>query len=30
MSLEAIYYIGQTVAVIAILVSLIFVGVQIQ
>ena len=30
MTLESIYYIGQTVAVMAILVSLIFVGVQIR
>lgn len=30
MDLEAIYYIGQTVAVIAIILSLIFVGVQIR
>ena len=30
MSLETIYYIGQTVAVVAILVSLVFVGVQIR
>lgn len=30
MSLEAIYYIGQTIAVIAILVSLIFVGIQMR
>ena len=30
MNLEAIYYIGQTVAVVAIILSLIFVGVQIK
>ena len=30
MSLETIYYVGQTVAVVAILVSLVFVGVQIR
>jgi hypothetical protein len=30
MTLEAIYYIGQTIAVIAILISLIFVGIQIR
>ena len=30
MTLEAIYYIGQTIAVAAILVSLVFVGVQIR
>ncbi|GLQ19181.1 hypothetical protein ACFFUB_12250 [Algimonas porphyrae] len=30
MSLETIYYIGQTVAVVAILISLVFVGIQIR
>ena len=30
MTLESIYYIGQTVAVIAIVVSLIFVGLQVR
>lgn len=30
MTLESIYYIGQTLAVVAILVSLIFVGIQIR
>jgi len=30
MTLEAIYYIGQTIAVLAIVISLIFVGVQIR
>jgi len=30
MTLETIYYIGQTVAVIGILASLIFVGIQIR
>ncbi|MEL7546825.1 MAG: hypothetical protein AAGJ84_09255 [Pseudomonadota bacterium] len=30
MSLETIYYIGQTIAVVAIIMSLIFVGIQLQ
>jgi len=30
MTLESIYYIGQTIAVLAILISLIFVGIQMR